>query len=1150
MNQFTHLHLHTEYSLLDGFCPIQKLIERAKELDMTSIAITDHGCMFGVVEFYKKAVENGIKPIIGCEIYTTNTNYRNKDPNDRDFFHLVLLAENQLGYQNLLKIVSEGYVNGFYYKPRVDKTILKKYSEGIIALSACLGGEVQQRILENDIEKAKDVATELNHIFGEDQFFLELQDHRLPDQLKVNRVLKSLSEELSIPMVATNDVHYIRKEDATVHDVLLCIQTGTTVNEPNRMKFPNDEFYLKSYEEMNEIFSSTPEAILNTQRIADRCQVELDFSSLHLPEFHVPDGYTNQTYLRKLTMEGLHTKYATVTPEILERTETELGVIESMGFVDYFLIVWDFIRYAKEQHIAVGPGRGSAAGSIVSYALDITGIDPLKYQLLFERFLNAERISMPDIDIDFCYERRDEVIQYVVEKYGIERVAQIVTFGTMAARAAIRDVGRAMDMPYSSVDRIAKMIPAMLGITIEKALEINKDLMDETRSNEETHKLIEYAKAVEGLPRHTSTHAAGVVISKAPVTEYVPLSRSQDVITTQFNMIELEELGLLKMDFLGLRTLTVIQDAINIIKKTKGIDIDIDKIDENDPEVIDLFGRAETMGIFQFESAGMRAFLKELKATVFDDLIAANSLFRPGPMNEIPNYIKNKHFPQQTVYLHPKLEPILNVTYGTIVYQEQVMQIVQQLAGFSLGEADLLRRAMGKKKMDVMEREREKFLYGETDENGKVIIGGCIRNGIPIDAANQIYDLMIDFAKYAFNKSHSVAYAYVAVQTAWLKRYYPVEFMAALMSSVMGNSTQLALYIQETKRLGIRVLPPDINFSFKKFSVHENDIRFGLLAVKNVGQSLIDTLLQCRKEDGPFKDFIDFVQRMERKKKGVLNKRAIECLIRVGAFESLKVNRRSLVESYEKVIESILSKNKKNISGQMDMMGVFGVSTNVTIENVPEYPRDLKLRMEKELTGMYISDHPLKSYETAIQNQSNFSTAELADEDIDQLQKIYDHKRIQMVSIVSKRNDKRTRNNDFMTFLTLEDTVGMIEAIVFPKILSKYEQILREDAVLLFGGRLSISENEDPKLIVDTIREIKPDDKMLYVQLDSVQDTKGLDLLKEDLSVNHGDTRVVVYYLKEKQAVYTSEKYNVNMGKKGFLKDLQEKYGSENIKYQ
>ncbi len=1148
MKDFTHLHVHTEYSLLDGFSPIEKLVRTASEKGMKALAITDHGSMFGIIQFYKTCLKYNIKPILGCEVYVAENNYLEKTSGDKEQHHLVLLSETEEGYQNLMKIVSEGYINGYYYRPRVDKEVLSKYSRGIIATSACLGGEIQQLLLNDRFDDAIKATREYKDIFGDNNFFLELQDHGIEEQRVVNKLLYEISKITDIPLVATNDVHYVDKSDANIHDVLLCIQTGKTLEEPQRMKFPTEEFYLKSYDEMYEILGEFPEALENTNKIADRCNVEIVFGELHLPHFEAPEGFDNPSYLRELTFTGLKTKYRELTDEIIERAETELKVIENMGYVDYFLIVWDFIRYAKEKDIPVGPGRGSAAGSIISYALDITDIDPLKYNLLFERFLNPERVSMPDIDIDFCYERRDEVIDYVIEKYGVNHVAQIVTFGTMAARGAIRDVGRVFDMPYAMVDKIAKQIPMQLGITIDGALELNKELKAEYEDNTEIRKLIDYANAIEGMPRHTSTHAAGVVISKNPVTDYVPLSRNQDVLTTQFNMIELEQLGLLKMDFLGLRTLTVIDNTIKLIKNVHGIEVDINNIDLNDPKAIELFTKAETLGIFQFESPGMRAFLKELKPTVFDDLIAANSLFRPGPMNEIPNYIACKHNPDRITYIHPSLEPILDVTYGTIVYQEQVMQIVQQLAGYTLGGADLLRRAMGKKDMVVMEEERKRFIYGQEDESGNILVDGCLRRGVDEVSANKIYDLMIDFAKYAFNKSHSAAYAYIAMQTAYLKAYYPTEFMAALMSSVMGQSSQISLYIQECKRLGIEILPPDINHSYKNFSVDGNKIRFGMVAVKNVGAALVDSIIKCRKKGGPFTSFIDFVQRLDKENRHLINKKAIECLIRVGAFSSTGLNRATLISMFEKTIDSVINDSRRNLDGQMFLLDDSHEADNLEPEFIiPEFSNNLLLQMEKELTGLYITDHPLSSYSDFIAENSNFKMSNITEADeFQEIQDKYDQKRVSIVGLITSRNDKITRNNQQMTFLEVEDEFGVIEVVVFPKLFDEYRPLIKEDTVVKLEGRLTISENENPKLILDKLEKAKENTKSIYIKLNRKDEDEKTELVNL-LSKYSGYSPVVLYYATEKVAEKTSKNLWVDIENKTLIDKLENKYGSSNV---
>lgn len=1150
MVDFVHLHVHTEYSLLDGYSPIKKLVQRAKDKGMKALAMTDHGVMFGAVQFYKACKEASIKPIIGCEVYLSKGSYLDKSQDNRDFNHLILLAENQEGYENLIKIVSEGFVNGYYYKPRIDKSVLKKYRGGIIATSACLNGEIPQAILREDFEAALKAAKEYEEIFGKGNFYLELQDHGIEEQKLVNKVLAKISKLTEIPMLAANDCHYVDKEDASVHDVLLCIQTGKLLAEPKRMRFPSKEFYLKTGDEMAEIFSSFEGAIENTVKIAERINFDLDFSSRHLPEFTCKDGYTPISYLRELTFEGLTKNYKELTEEIVNRADRELKVIENMGFVDYFLIVWDFIRFARENGIPVGPGRGSAAGSIIAYALGITKLDPIKYNLLFERFLNPERVSMPDIDIDFCYERREEVIDYVNEKYGKDHVAQIVTFGTMAARGSIRDVGRVLDMPYQFVDRVAKQIPMMLNIKIDKALEINSELKLEYETNEDTKKLIDLASAIEGMPRHTSTHAAGVVIAKRPITDYVPLSRNADVLTTQYNMIELEELGLLKMDFLGLRTLTVIADTVKAIKRIHGIDIDIDKIDLDDKEVLSMFTNADTLGIFQFESPGMRAFLKELKPNVFDDLIAANSLFRPGPMNEIPKYIESKHNPEKISYIHPQLESILNVTYGTIVYQEQVMQIVQKLAGYTLGGADMLRRAMSKKKMATMEKERKRFIEGEVDKDGNIIVEGCIRRGVDQESANKIYDLMIDFAKYAFNKSHSCAYAYVAMQTAWLKHYYPAEFMAALLSSVMGDSKQVALYIKEARRLGIEILEVDVNHSYRNFSVDDKKIRFGILAVKNVGKNLIEAIVNEREERGKFTSFNDFIERLEKNHDHVINKKAIESLIRVGAFSSLGLNRRSLLLSFERIIDSVTKDQRKNINGQIFLFDEFDQKgmEDEAVERTEEFDNRTILQMEKELTGLYITGHPLSSYKQAIKKYTTFSSFYLGQEDdLDTVISKWDKKRVTMVGLVAKRNDKITKNNSLMSFIDFEDEFGTIELVAFPKTFTDYREALKIDNVIVVKGRLNISENEDPKLIIESIDPASEDQKNVFIRIESFENF-DLDKLKNIVKDFKGKNKLVIYDAASKKAHSLNREFWVNIEDEEILQRLKNIYGNDNVK--
>lgn len=1149
--KFTHLHVHTEFSLLDGSIRIKELVSKAKELGMESVAITDHGAMFGAVNFYKEAKKNGIKPIIGAEIYVTNGKYTERNPREKKPYHLILLAENNEGYKNLMKIVSEAYINGFYYKPRADYEILEKYHEGIIALSACLGGEVQSLILDGNFEKAKDAIIRYKSIFGENNFFLELQYHGLREQLEVNKKLRELSKQLNAPLIVTNDVHYLEKKDAHVHDVLLCIQTGKTISDVDRMKFPSEEFYFKSTKEMINLFPDDLEAINNTNIIADRCNVELDFNTLHLPKYEVPKGYTNESYLMELSRKGLNERYKIITEEIQKRFDYEFSVITQMGYVDYFLIVWDFIKFAKDNKIMVGPGRGSAAGSVVSYALGIIDIDPLKYGLIFERFLNPERITMPDIDIDFCYERREEVIEYVIKKYGADKVAQIVTFGTMAARGAIRDVGRAIDMSYGEVDYIAKQIPNELGITISRALEINKNLRKEYDNNTEVRELIDLAIAVEGLPRHTSTHAAGVVISKDPITEYAPLVRNNESIATQFTMTELEELGLLKMDFLGLRTLTVIRDAIELIKINHGVNIDITNIDFNDKKVLDMFANAETLGIFQFESPGMRAFLKELKANVFEDLIAANSLFRPGPMSQIPTFIACKHDPSLIQYIHPSLESILNVTYGCIVYQEQVMEIVRKLGGYSFGRADLVRRAMGKKKMDVMEKERQNFIYGQTDEEGNIIVKGAIRNGVDEKSASKIFDLMVDFANYAFNKSHSAAYAVIAYRTAWLKTYYPVEYMAALISSVMNNTSQVSLYIEECKRLGIEIKPPDINYSFGKFSVEGKAIRYGLSAVKNVGGNIIDAIVKSR-ENGRFLSLNDFIERIYKKDKTSINKRAVESLIKAGALNSLGGSRAQYLAIFEKTIDGISNDIKKNIDGQFSLFEAKKISYDDELPKLAEFPTNILLQMEKEMLGIYVSGHPLQPYEREIKLLSNFQTTDIIEEQFDTNVKnnnIEDGKQVSIVGLIIDKKNKITKNNNMMAFFTLEDLYSTIECIVFPTVFEKYFDQIFEDNIVLVEGKLSISEVEDPKLIVDKISPVKKINfDKIYLKIDDIKEMDILEEVKDILYLYPGNVPVYIYFTSNKKTIMADRSLWIDGNSAEAIDKLKKLLGYDNVK--
>ncbi|WP_306483843.1 DNA polymerase III subunit alpha [Anaerococcus sp.] len=1143
--KFTHLHVHTEYSLLDGFSRIDLLLDRAKELGMDSIAITDHGQMYGVIEFYKQAKKLGIKPIIGCEVYVSENDHTIKEASNRRYYHLILLAKNIEGYKNLIKIVSEAYVNGFYYKPRVSFDFIKKHSDNIIALSACLNGEVSQRLIENDYESAKETAKRYEEAFGRGNFYLELQNHGLKEQNIVNRGLVKIHEEEDIPLVATNDIHYINKEDAYYQDVLLCIQTGKLVKDEDRMKMPASEFYLKSYDEMKEIFGAFEGAIENTQEIADQCNVEFTFHEPHLPYFtKVEEGLTDLEYLKKLVDQGLIKKYGSITEKIRSRADKEIKVIADMGYVDYFLIVWDFVRYARENDIAVGPGRGSAAGSIVSYALDITQIDPIKYKLIFERFLNPERVSMPDIDIDFDYVLRDKVVEYVNELYGRDHVSQIVTFGRMQARNAVRDVGRVLDISYAKVDKIAKLIPQAIGMTIDKAFDSSAKFKEIYESDVEAKRLIDTARKVEGLPRHTSIHAAGVVISKEVLTDIIPLALSNDLVVTQYDMTEIEELGLLKMDFLGLRNLTVIKNTIKDVKKNRGVDVDLAKINVNDKNVIDQFNKAKTIGIFQFESAGMRNFLKNLKPTVFDDLIAANSLFRPGPMDEIPKYIHNKNNPADVSFIDPALKPILDVTYGIIVYQEQVMQIVQKLAGYSLGEADNLRRAMSKKKMAVMEENREIFINGKTDSDGNIIIPGCVRNGVDELSANQIYDEMISFAKYAFNKSHSAAYSLVAVQTAYLKYYYPEEYMANLISSVMDQSSKLYLYVNETKALGIEVLPPDVNKSFAEFSVEEGKIIFGLSGIKNVGSNLIDSIVKARKKDGKFSNFKDFLQRVDEIDSRSLNKKGVESLIKAGAFDSLKYTRSSLMAIYEKAISAVSDNRKINVKGQLNLLDGLAdkPKEDVRIQEINEFPKKTKLKLEKEVLGFYISDHPLSDLGERLHDFVNFTTG-YKDHLDDTRIHLLDNKFVSMAGVITNKSEIMTKKRQLMCFATLEDMQGAMEIVIFPETYRKYRNVIDEDSAVIVKGNLQVDER-DIKLLTNEFVDIeKLNLKTLYLKSEYLEYNKVRDILVQ----NKGNTPVVIYFADKNKSVKLDKKLWFDINEKS-IKVLEEFLGKENVK--
>ena len=1157
MKDFVHLHVHTEYSLLDGSNRIKDLIQRIKELGMNSVAITDHGVMYGVVEFYKEALKNGIKPILGCEIYTAKRNMQDKQPGlDSDYGHLVLLAKNQTGYKNLMKIVSLGFTEGFYYKPRVDYRTLEKYSEGIIALSACLSGDIPAAILNNDYEKAVELANRLNTIFGQDNFYLELQHNGISDQNLVNQQLIKLSKELGIPLVATNDAHFLTREAAQSHEILLCIQTGKTINDENRMKFNTDEVYVKSPEEMYENFRNVESALENTVKIAEMCNVELEFGKLHLPGFTVEEGYTPYEYLKEKCYKGLVQKFGeNCSEEVKERLEYELSVISSMGYVDYFLIVWDFIRYARENDIMVGPGRGSAAGSVVSYCLGITSIDPLKYNLLFERFLNPERISMPDIDIDFCYERRQEVIDYVISKYGKDKVSQIITFGTMAARAAIRDVGRALDVPYGEVDVIAKMIPFQIGMNIDKALEINPELKKKYELEDDTRLLIDTARSLEGLPRHASTHAAGVVISKEPIVEYVPLQLNENNVTTQFTMGLLEELGLLKMDFLGLRTLTVIRDAVNLVEQGHNKKIDINNINFDDHDVYKMIGEGKTVGIFQLESAGMTQFMKELQPSSLEDIIAGISLYRPGPMDQIPRYIRNKNNPKEIKYHHPMLENILNVTYGCMVYQEQVMQIVRELGGYSYGRSDLVRRAMSKKKVSVMEQERKNFIYGITDEEGNEVVRGAVKNGVDEFTANKIFDEMMDFASYAFNKSHAAAYAVVAYQTAWLKHYYPVEFLAASLNSFLGSSDKVSQYVNECKVLNIKVLPPDVNESNVKFTVVNQKIRFGLAAVKNVGENAIQSMIAERTQNGLFTTFLDFCQRIEGRE---INKRCIESLIKSGAFDSLKVFRSRLMAVYERFLDGIAQAKKKSMEGQLsifDLMQEPQESLKEDYPDIKEYPPNVMLAMEKEMLGLYVSGHPLSEYQSILDKNVNLYSKDMLiggneedNGDIElELKKLTDSMRVTVGGIIASKKTKTTKNNNLMAFIGLEDLYGTMEIIVFPTIYERFSQLLQQESIVLVNGRLSLREDEQPKIICEEVLPIKSlDEKGLYMYFEKEMTREESVSLIALLKYFNGSTPTFIRKKNDEKFKKLDRQYWIDVNN-DILEELESRLGKENI---
>ncbi len=1151
---FTHLHVHTEYSLLDGSNKIKEYVKRVKELGMDSAAITDHGVMYGVIDFYRAAREAGIKPILGCEVYVAPNSRFDKEltgGEDR-YYHLVLLAENNTGYANLMKIVSRGFTEGYYYKPRVDMEVLQTYHEGIIALSACLAGEVQRYIVKGLHEEAKKAALKYEACFGKGNFFLEMQDHGIPEQKLVNTELLKLSKETGIELVVTNDVHYTYKEDVDSHDILLCLQTGKKLADEDRMRYVGGQYYVKSEEEMKALFPYAWEAVENTQRIADRCQVEIEFGVTKLPKFEVPEGYDSWTYLNKLCSDGLAERYgdehapAGSTGQTLrERLDYELNVIRTMGYVDYFLIVWDFINYAKEHGIPVGPGRGSAAGSIVAYCLKITNIDPIRYQLLFERFLNPERVSMPDIDVDFCFERRQEVIDYVGRKYGADKVVQIVTFGTMAARGVIRDVGRVMDMPYAFVDSIAKMIPNELNITIDKALDMNPEFKSLYSSDDRVHHLIDMCKRLEGLPRNTSMHAAGVVICQKSADEFVPLSRGSDgSIVTQFTMTTLEELGLLKMDFLGLRTLTVIQNAVNMIEKDTGVHIDVDHIDYDDKKVLESLGTGKTDGVFQLESTGMKNFMKELRPQSLEDVIAGISLYRPGPMDFIPKYIRGKNNPDSITYACPQLEPILAPTYGCIVYQEQVMQIVRDLGGYTLGRSDLVRRAMSKKKQAVMEKERANFVYGNEEES----VPGCVSRGIDEKTASGIYDTMMDFAKYAFNKSHAACYAVVAYQTAYLKYYYPVEFMAALMTSVIDNPKKVAEYILVCRNMGIEILPPDINEGESGFSVSGSSIRYALTAIKSVGRPVITAVVEERKERGPFLNLQDFVNRITDKD---VNKRAVESFIKAGALDGLGGTRKQFMSVFSQVMDRTQKDRKNNMAGQLSLFDIVEEEEKeclaLKLPDVGEYPKEMKLGFEKEVLGIYVSGHPLEEYEAAWRKKISNTTADFAYDEEVQGVRVKDGAKAVIGGLIAGKTIKYTKDNKIMAFLTIEDLVGTVEVIVFPKTYEQSASFLTEDAKVFVQGRISVEEDKDGKLICEKIVPFTELKKKVWIKFPDMEAYKAAEAgLMDTLRESEGKDGIVIYIENPKAKKELPPNQNVEADE-SLVNRLQERFGRENV---
>ena len=1145
---FTHLHVHTEYSLLDGSNKIKECVKRVKELGMDSVAITDHGVMYGVIDFYRAARAEGIKPILGCEVYVAPNSRFDKEltGGEERYHHLVLLAENNQGYANLMKIVSRGFTEGYYYKPRVDMEVLREFHEGIIALSACLAGEVPRYIEKGMIEEAKQAALKYQDCFGKDNYFLELQDHGIPMQQTVNAALLSMSRELDIPLVATNDVHYTRAEDAQAHDILLCIQTGKVVTDENRMRYEGGQYFIKSEEQMKELFPYALEALENTHKIAERCNVEIEFGVTKLPKFEVPQGYDSWTYLNKLCMDGLKERYPDDDGTLKERLDYELSTIRRMGYVDYFLIVWDFINYAKENGIPVGPGRGSAAGAIVSYCLKITDIDPIRYNLLFERFLNPERVSMPDIDIDFCYERRQEVIDYVRRKYGADKVVQIVTFGTMAAKGVIRDVARVLDLPYSFGDTLAKMIPNELNITLQKALDMNPELRSRYDTEEQVKNLLDMCMKLEGLPRHTSMHAAGVVICQKPAEEFVPLSRGSDgSITTQFTMTTIEELGLLKMDFLGLRTLTVIKDAVDLVRQDTGKELSMGNIDYNDPKVLDFIGTGKTDGVFQLESGGMKNFMKELRPQSLEDIIAGISLYRPGPMDFIPQYIKGKNNPDSITYDCPQLEPILNSTYGCIVYQEQVMQIVRELGGYTLGRSDLVRRAMSKKKQAVMEKEKANFVYGNPEEG----VPGCISRGISEAVADHIYEEMMDFAKYAFNKSHAACYAVVSYQTAFLKYYYPLEFMAALMTSVIDNSAKVTEYIMSCRSMGIEILPPDVNYSLAGFSVQDGKIRFALTALKSVGRPVIEGIVAERAANGNYKTLEDFITRTSELD---INKRVIENLIKAGAFDSLPGTRKQKMFVYAGLVDRLVKDKKNNLVGQMSLFDLVGEEEksdfHTPLPDVGEFDRQELLAYEKEVVGFYISGHPLEEYKTFLERRITAKTSDFYRDEETGEPKVTDGKEVVIGGILTDKKIKYTKNNKIMAFLTIEDLYGSIEVVIFPRDYERNQSRLEVDGKIFVQGRVQLEDEKDGKLIGSVISRFDEMPRRLAIGFaDKDSYLKQADQLTELLKGSEGKDSVLIVCKKERVQKLLPPNQNVHI-EETLLERLSAAFGKDNIK--